>query len=156
MQSSRKRFGLEHREGDLCWSLTESEGRKEKAGPDIACHTATSTAAYTGPDTAYHTATSTAAYAGPDIACHTATREGPSRSGQMDTQTDLYSPYWVQSHLISHLITTLPHTQTTQRNMAKESNFCFSVFSNLIPDPLLNARFFWPTRVYSANGTSIS
>ena len=31
---SRKRFGLEHREGDLCWSLSESEGRKEKA----ECH----------------------------------------------------------------------------------------------------------------------
>ena len=31
MQSSRKRFGLERREGDLCWSLSESEGRKEKA-----------------------------------------------------------------------------------------------------------------------------
>ena len=31
MQSSRKRFGLKHREGDLCWSLSESEGRKEKA-----------------------------------------------------------------------------------------------------------------------------
>jgi len=30
----RKRFGLEHREGDLCWSLSESEGRKEKA----ECH----------------------------------------------------------------------------------------------------------------------
>ena len=34
MQSSRKRFGLKHREGDLCWSLSESEGRKEKA----ECH----------------------------------------------------------------------------------------------------------------------
>ena len=34
LQSSRKRFGLEHREGDLSWSLTESEGRKEKA----ECH----------------------------------------------------------------------------------------------------------------------
>ena len=34
MQSSRKRFGLEHREGDLCWSLSEPEGRKEKA----ECH----------------------------------------------------------------------------------------------------------------------
>ena len=34
LQSSRKRFGLEHREGDLCWSLSESEGRKEKA----ECH----------------------------------------------------------------------------------------------------------------------
>ena len=33
-QSSRKRFDLEHCEGDLCWSLSESEGRKEKA----ACH----------------------------------------------------------------------------------------------------------------------
>ena len=33
-QSSRKRLGLEHREGDLCWSLSESEGRKEKA----ECH----------------------------------------------------------------------------------------------------------------------
>ena len=30
LQSSRKRFGLEHRGGDLCWSLSESEGRKEK------------------------------------------------------------------------------------------------------------------------------
>ena len=30
MQSSRKRFGLEHREGDLCWSQSESEGRKKK------------------------------------------------------------------------------------------------------------------------------
>jgi len=26
LQSSRKRFGLEHREGDLCWSRSESEG----------------------------------------------------------------------------------------------------------------------------------
>ena len=34
MQSSRKRLGLEHREGDLCWSRSESEGRKEKA----ECH----------------------------------------------------------------------------------------------------------------------
>ena len=34
LQSSRKRFGLEHREGDLCWSLSESEGRKERA----ECH----------------------------------------------------------------------------------------------------------------------
>ena len=34
MQSSRKRFGLEHREGDLCWSRRESEKRKEKA----ECH----------------------------------------------------------------------------------------------------------------------
>ena len=34
LQSSRKRFGPEHREGDLCWSLSESEGRKEKA----ECH----------------------------------------------------------------------------------------------------------------------
>jgi len=34
LQSSRKRFGLEHREGDLCWSRSESEGRKEKA----ECH----------------------------------------------------------------------------------------------------------------------
>jgi len=31
LQSSRKRFGLEHREGDLCWSLSESEGRKRYA-----------------------------------------------------------------------------------------------------------------------------
>ena len=30
LQSSRKRFDLEHREGDLCWSRSESEGRKEK------------------------------------------------------------------------------------------------------------------------------
>ena len=34
LQSSRKRFGLEHREGDLCWSRSESEGRQEKA----ECH----------------------------------------------------------------------------------------------------------------------
>ena len=34
LQSSRKIFGLDHREGDLCWSLSESEGRKEKA----ECH----------------------------------------------------------------------------------------------------------------------
>ena len=34
MQSYRQRFGLEHREGDLCWSRSESEGRKEKA----ECH----------------------------------------------------------------------------------------------------------------------
>ena len=34
LQSSRKRFGLEHHEGDLCWSRSESEGRKEKA----ECH----------------------------------------------------------------------------------------------------------------------
>ena len=34
LQSSRKRFGLEHREADLCWSRSESEGRKEKA----ECH----------------------------------------------------------------------------------------------------------------------
>ena len=34
LQSSRKRFGLQHREGDLCWSRSESEGRKEKA----ECH----------------------------------------------------------------------------------------------------------------------
>ena len=31
LQSSRKRFGLEHREGDLCWSRSESEGRIERA-----------------------------------------------------------------------------------------------------------------------------
>ena len=30
-QSSRKRFDLEHCEGDLCWSLSESEGRTERA-----------------------------------------------------------------------------------------------------------------------------
>jgi len=30
LQSSRKRFGLEHHEGDQYWSLSESEGRKEK------------------------------------------------------------------------------------------------------------------------------
>ena len=34
LQSSRKRLGLEHREDDLCWSRSESEGRKEKA----ECH----------------------------------------------------------------------------------------------------------------------
>ena len=37
MQSSRKRFGLEHREGDLCWSLSESEGRKEKVIRKFGC-----------------------------------------------------------------------------------------------------------------------
>jgi len=26
LQSSRKRFGLEHREGDLCWSLCYERG----------------------------------------------------------------------------------------------------------------------------------
>jgi len=31
LQSSRKRFDLEHREGDLCWSLSESKGRTERA-----------------------------------------------------------------------------------------------------------------------------
>jgi len=31
LQSSRKRFDLEHCEGDLYWSLSESEGRKERA-----------------------------------------------------------------------------------------------------------------------------
>ena len=34
LQSSRTKFDLEHCEGDLCWSLSESEGRKEKA----ECH----------------------------------------------------------------------------------------------------------------------
>ena len=34
LQSSRKRFDLEHCEGDLCWSLSESEGRIERA----ECH----------------------------------------------------------------------------------------------------------------------
>ena len=34
LQSSRKRFSLEHHEGDLCWSRSESEGRKEIA----ECH----------------------------------------------------------------------------------------------------------------------
>ena len=34
LQSSRKRFGLEHCEGDLCRSLSESGGRKERA----ECH----------------------------------------------------------------------------------------------------------------------
>ena len=29
LQSSRKRFDLEHCEGDLCWSLSESEGKKD-------------------------------------------------------------------------------------------------------------------------------
>jgi len=31
LQSSRKRFDLEHCEGDLCLSRSESEGRKERA-----------------------------------------------------------------------------------------------------------------------------
>jgi len=31
LQSSRKRFDLKHYEGDLCQSLSESEGRKERA-----------------------------------------------------------------------------------------------------------------------------
>ena len=34
LQSSRKKFDLEHCEGDLCWSRSESEGRKERA----ECH----------------------------------------------------------------------------------------------------------------------
>jgi len=34
LQSSRKRFDLEHCGGDLCWSRGESEGRKETA----ECH----------------------------------------------------------------------------------------------------------------------
>ena len=34
LQSSRKRFYLEHCEGDLCWSRNESEGRIERA----ECH----------------------------------------------------------------------------------------------------------------------
>ena len=34
LQSSRKRFDLEHCERDLCWSRSESKGRKERAG----CH----------------------------------------------------------------------------------------------------------------------
>jgi len=29
-QSPRTRFDLEHSEGDLCWSRSESEGRKER------------------------------------------------------------------------------------------------------------------------------
>ena len=31
LQLSRKRFDLEHCEGDLCWSQSELEGRKERA-----------------------------------------------------------------------------------------------------------------------------
>jgi len=31
LQSFRNRLGLEHREGDLCWSVSESKGRKERA-----------------------------------------------------------------------------------------------------------------------------
>ena len=31
LQSPRKRFDLEHCEGDLCQSLSESEGREERA-----------------------------------------------------------------------------------------------------------------------------
>jgi len=34
LQSSRKRYDLEHCEGDVCWSLSESEGRIERA----ECH----------------------------------------------------------------------------------------------------------------------
>ena len=34
LQSSRTKFDLEHCEGDLCWSLSESEGRKGRA----ECH----------------------------------------------------------------------------------------------------------------------
>ena len=34
LQSSRKRFDLEHCEGDLWWSRSESERKKEKA----ECH----------------------------------------------------------------------------------------------------------------------
>ena len=34
LQSSRKRFDLEHCEEDLCWSRSEVEGRKERA----ECH----------------------------------------------------------------------------------------------------------------------
>ena len=34
LQSSRTKFDLEHCEGDLCWSRSESEGRKERA----ECH----------------------------------------------------------------------------------------------------------------------
>jgi len=34
LQSSRTKFDLEHCEGDLCWSRSESEGRKERAD----CH----------------------------------------------------------------------------------------------------------------------
>ena len=34
LQSSRKRFDLEHCEGDLCWSRNESEGMIERA----ECH----------------------------------------------------------------------------------------------------------------------
>jgi len=31
LQSSRKRFDLEHCKRDQCWSLSESEGKKERA-----------------------------------------------------------------------------------------------------------------------------
>jgi len=34
LQSFRKRFDLKHCEGDPCWRLSESEGRKERA----ECH----------------------------------------------------------------------------------------------------------------------
>jgi len=34
LQSSRKIFDLQHCEGDQCWSLSESKGRKERA----ECH----------------------------------------------------------------------------------------------------------------------
>jgi len=34
LQSSRMKFDLEHCEGDLCWSRSKSEGRKERA----ECH----------------------------------------------------------------------------------------------------------------------
>ena len=34
LQSFRMRFDLEHCEGDLCWGVSESEGRKERG----ECH----------------------------------------------------------------------------------------------------------------------
>jgi len=30
LQSSRRKFDLEHSEGDLCWRQSQSDGRKEK------------------------------------------------------------------------------------------------------------------------------
>jgi len=35
LQSSRKRFDLEHCECDLCWSLSESQERKERIECDL-------------------------------------------------------------------------------------------------------------------------
>jgi len=35
LQSSRTKFDLEHCEIDLCWSRSESEGRKERAVADL-------------------------------------------------------------------------------------------------------------------------